>query len=120
MTADVNSWHSASHGSSPRNRSKRRTGKGRVRLIVWLWEATGDSGFACGVSDNQAGAQEAAGACMASGNATTAVVQSARLVDSPDTLDPHYVRFGSRWQATVTRSGKIHWRESAAQPAGGQ
>ena len=86
-------------------------------LFVWLWEATGDPGFACGVCDDQAGAQEAAGACMASGKATTAVVQLAKLVDDPDTLEPHYVRFGSRWQASLTRSGKIRWRESAGPQA---
>ena len=86
-------------------------------LFVWLWEATGDPGFACGVGDDQAGAQEAAGACISSGKATAAVVQLAKLVDDPDTLDPHYVRFGSRWQASLTRSGKIRWRESASPQA---
>lgn len=85
-------------------------------MIVWLWEATGDAGFACGVSGDEAGAREAAGACMVSGMATTAVVQSAKLVDYPDTLDAHYVRFGSRWQASRTRTGTIRWRESAVRP----
>lgn len=84
-------------------------------MIVWLWEATGASVFACGVSD-EIGAREAAGACLASGKATTAVVQSAKLMDYPDALDAHYVRFGSRWQASLTRTGKIRWRESAGQP----
>lgn len=86
-------------------------------MIVWLWEATGASGFACGVSGDQAGAREGAGACIASGKATTAVIQQAKLVDYPDTLDSHYVRFGSRWQASLTRTRKIRWREFAAQPA---
>jgi hypothetical protein len=85
-------------------------------LIVWLWEATGASVFACGVSD-EVGAREAAGACLASGKAATAVVQSARLVDYPNALDAHYVRFGSCWQASRTRTGTIRWRESAGRPA---
>ncbi len=89
-------------------------------MIVWLWEATGASGFACGVNGEQTGALEAAGACLASGKATTAVVQSAKLVDCPDALDPNYVRFGSRWQASLTRTGKIRWREFAAQPGSGR
>lgn len=83
---------------------------------MWLWEATGAAGFACGVSGDEAGAQEAATARMSAGMAATAVVQPARLVDYPDALDAHYVRFGSPWQATRTRAGVIRWRKSAVPP----
>jgi hypothetical protein len=86
-------------------------------LIVWLWDAAGASGFARGVSGDEAGAREAARVRVASGSTGTAIVQAARLVDDPDAIDSHYVRFGSRWQASRTRAGTIRWREIAAGPA---
>lgn len=84
-------------------------------VIVWLWDAGGEIGAACGVSGDYASASEAAGACVASGMAV-ALVQAAELVDGSDALDAHYARFGSRWQATRTREGAVRWRELAPLP----
>jgi hypothetical protein len=85
-------------------------------MIVWLWDASGTPGTACGVSGDYDSAQRAADACLAAGDAAAATLQAARLTDRPDALDPRYVRFGPRWQATRTRSGAVHWTELAAHP----
>jgi hypothetical protein len=86
-------------------------------VIVWLWDAPGALTAARGVSSDHASARQAASDCLVSGKATVATVQAARLTDGPDALDPHYVRIGSRWQATRTRNGAVRWREHAAEPA---
>jgi len=86
-------------------------------LIVWLWDAPGESSSARGVSDNQATAQEDAESLLISGQATSAVVQAARLIDDPHATEARYARFGSRWEGTRTRNGNLHWREQATQPS---
>jgi hypothetical protein len=92
--------------------------KGRPRdpVIVWLWDALGPLSAARGVSGDYASARQAASDFLVSGSATVATLQAARLMDGPDALDPHYARFGHRWQAFRTCSGAVAWRELAAPP----
>jgi hypothetical protein len=80
-------------------------------VIVWLWDAPGALSAACGVSSDHDSARQAATTCLASGDATAATLQAAELVNGADALDPHYARFGFRWQATRTRGGAVHWCE---------
>jgi len=86
-------------------------------VIVWLWDAAGPACRASGVSADIARAREAARACLTAGQATTALVQAAELVDGTDVLDPYYDRFGRRWQARRTRRGAYRWHPLAAPAA---
>ena len=80
-------------------------------VIVWLWDAPGASCTARGVCGDHTRAQEAAGTCLASGQSLTATIQAAELVDHTNVLDPHYARFGCRWEANRAPGGEIRWRE---------
>jgi hypothetical protein len=86
-------------------------------VIVWLWDAPGLACCASGVTIDYARAREAARACLAVGQATTALVQAAELVVDPDVLDSCYARFGCRWQARRTTGGGIRWHPLPAPAA---
>jgi hypothetical protein len=82
-------------------------------VIVWLWDAPGAACSACGISTDFAMAQEAVQACLAGGQANTALVEEAWLVTGTEVLDPYYQRLGRRWQARRSRDGTIRWHPAA-------
>jgi hypothetical protein len=87
-------------------------------VSLWLWDAPGPLRSACGVSADLARAQRAARDCLASGQATAALVQKAELVTGSAALAPSYQRIGGSWQARRARNGAIRWYPLAALAAG--
>lgn len=87
-------------------------------MTVWLWDAPGPARSACGVSGSRANAQRAAGSCLVSGQASTALVQEAELVTSAGTLVPGHHRVGGCWEASRARDGAVRWRPLTALAAG--
>lgn len=83
-------------------------------MSIWLWDAPGPARSACGVSGSRANAQRAAGACLASDQASTVLVQEAELVTSTGALTPGHHRVGGCWEASRARDGAISWRPLAA------
>lgn len=78
-------------------------------MSVWLWEAPGPARCATGVSRARSGAQLAAQDCLISGQAASATIQEAELVNGADVLTSCYRPIGERWQASRTRGGVIRW-----------
>jgi hypothetical protein len=75
-------------------------------VILWLWDASGP-GHCAGVTDDQAKAREAAEACIASGQASSARVEGAHLVLGL-ALTSVYERTGVGWVAQCRDSG-VSW-----------
>ncbi|WP_300603448.1 hypothetical protein [Trebonia sp.] len=76
-------------------------------MIVFLW----DAGNAHGVTDDESRARQAAGACLISGQATTARVERAVTVLGICTLTTCYQRTGDGWSAR-RRDGRItRWQK---------
>lgn len=74
-------------------------------MNVWLWEASGPDYSASGVSGDLHSAQRAAAACMADGQADSALVQEAML----DSIEGEYRNIGECWRAHRTVSGATRW-----------
>jgi uncharacterized protein (DUF4415 family) len=87
-------------------------------VIVWLWDAAGPAGDACGVTDDQAAARQRAQALLTAGHATTAKLQQAVLKYGLDVLDAHYDRSGAGWQARRTQAGTFRWHPLPAPSPG--
>lgn len=78
-------------------------------MIVYLWDAYGPARCGSGVSDDQGRAQRAAEACLRSGHASGARVETALAVLGITTLESRYDRTGSGWQARRGDRGRITW-----------
>lgn len=78
-------------------------------MIVYLWDAPGPAYRGRGISGSLAAALEAAGVCVASGRASSARVEAARLGTCARTLEPRYERTGQAWLARRAESGRIRW-----------
>lgn len=84
-------------------------------MLVWLWEADGPGRFR-GVSDDENAARLAAGACITSGQAESAVVEAASLVLGVSSLVDFYQRTGTGW--TGRRSARdVCWVPLSVQAA---
>lgn len=78
--------------------------------VVWLWQVTGGGQWR-GVTDSFGQAQQAAETCMENGG-KAAVVESARWVLNPETMQRDYAPTGRR--CTATRAGgRVQWSELA-------
>lgn len=89
----------------------------RAGKVVWLWQVTGDGQWR-GVAGSFGRAQRDAEICMANGG-RAAVVESARWVMNPETMQREYAPTGRRCTAS-RRDGRVHWSEltpTMVQPA---
>lgn len=84
-------------------------------MIVWVWDARGPLGDACGVSAEEAGARTAAAAAMSATGAATAVVESAAYAGGGRWLADGYQRTGFGIVACATADGNCTWRAFSRQ-----
>lgn len=83
-------------------------------MMVWLWEA----GKACGVSDDDVKARDAAEAFMHAGQASSLRVEGARLLTGANSLYTGYMRLGRGWTGVARQGGPVRWRPLEDEPAG--
>jgi hypothetical protein len=78
--------------------------------MVYLWEAGGAGRRSLGISDDCTAAQQVAGECLRSGDATGAHVEEAITVTGVRTLNHTYELTGNRWAARFGKDGRIQWK----------
>jgi hypothetical protein len=81
-------------------------------MIVWLWCTSGPARSGRGVTDDRERAFRIADACLRSGQANIAKVESARLIPGIRTLTTGYERTGQGWRGRRGGSG-IRWEAFA-------
>ena len=78
-------------------------------MIVWLWDSSGPTGDASGVTDDETQARHAAEAYMHVTNASTARMERAHLRIGIHALTAGYERTGKGWTARKRNDGLITW-----------
>jgi hypothetical protein len=79
-------------------------------VIVWVWDASGPKGGACGVASGEAAAMRAALAAMFTTGAACAVVESAAYAGGGGWMADGYRRSGVGFIVHVTSDGGHRWR----------
>jgi len=79
-------------------------------VFIYLWDAC----HFRGVTDDPDRAREAAAACISSGLASGARVESALLVSGFAHMTYGYERTGQGWQGKRRDSGRVTWRRFAS------
>jgi hypothetical protein len=67
-----------------------------IRMMVWIWDASGPAVSACGVTDTVEAARSAAGSLPETGHASAARVEQAAIVLG-GALTYHYCPTGPAW-----------------------
>jgi hypothetical protein len=81
----------------------------RRRVIVWVWDASGPKGDACGVSTEEADARRAAVAAMFATGAAAAVVESAAYAGGGGWMADGYRRIGFGFVVRAAADGSHIW-----------
>jgi hypothetical protein len=84
-----------------------------IPVIVWLWDASGPARTACGVTDSEARARQAAETLLAAGQADAARIERAALGLGSGTMTYGYQRTGQPQHARI-RDGRVTWKPAAA------
>jgi hypothetical protein len=84
-------------------------------MIVWLWDAYGPVRGGRGITSDKTRAVKAAEACMRSGDAVVARVESAQVILGTDSLTSGYLRTGEGLAGRCGDTG-VRW-DSLAQQA---
>jgi hypothetical protein len=78
--------------------------------MIWLWDASGPEGDACGVSTEEADARTAAVAAMFATGAATTFVESATYDGGGGWMADGYRRTGFGFVVSATADGGCNWR----------
>ncbi len=84
-------------------------------IAGWAWEATAPGIAACGVSDREDRARQAAEAWLRANPGAVAVLGTARLADGTTTLSAYWAQDGQARRSRRLRDGRITWARVPAQ-----